>query len=198
MNLVEIFLLGVALSLDAFAVSLTLGFVSGKTTHSQKIRYLEIIGIFHFLMISAGWFIGENVSKLITRYDHWIAFILLAFIGVNMIREGLQPPKKEESPKYQLLSLKNTIMFGFVLSIDALISGFTLGMIKIDIVNASQFINILITAAIVGFCAATISASAIMIGKKSSSCLGAKAEIFGGIILIIMGLKILLQHLFFS
>lgn len=198
MNLVEIFLLGVALSLDTFAVSLTLGFVSGKTTHSQKVRYLGVIGLFHFLMITAGWFVGENVSRLITRYDHWVAFILLAFIGANMIREGLQSPKKEENQEFQLLSFKNTMLFGLALSIDALISGFTLGMVKIDIAHASQFVNMLITATIVGFCAASISASAIMIGKKSSSCLGAKAEIFGGIILILMGVKILIEHLFFS
>ena len=81
-------LLGIALSLDTFAVSLTLGLLADRTTHRQKVRFLVVIGLFHFLMIVIGWFMGETVSRLIADYDHWIAFGLLLFIGGKMIQEG--------------------------------------------------------------------------------------------------------------
>ena len=89
MNLLAILLLGIALSLDTFAVSLTLGLLADRTTHRQKVRFLVVIGLFHFLMIVIGWFMGETVSRLIADYDHWIAFGLLLFIGGKMIQEGL-------------------------------------------------------------------------------------------------------------
>ena len=79
MNLLAILLLGIGLSLDTFAVSLTLGFVCDRTTRHEKIRFLIVIGLFHFLMILFGWLIGANISRLIAAYDHWIAFGLLAF-----------------------------------------------------------------------------------------------------------------------
>lgn len=87
MGLLGVLLLGVGLSLDTFAVSLSLGF-AGCTTHRQRMRFLIVIGIFHFLMIMAGWFLGENVSRLIADYDHWVAFGLLAII---------LPPKENRS-----------------------------------------------------------------------------------------------------
>ena len=89
MNLLAILLLGIALSLDTFAVSLTLGLLADRTTHGQKVRFLVVIGLFHFLMIVIGWFMGETVSRLIADYDHWIAFGLLLFIGGKMIQERL-------------------------------------------------------------------------------------------------------------
>ena len=160
MNLAAILLLGIGLSLDTFAVSLTLGFVSERTTRREKVRFLIVIGLFHFLMILAGWLFGANVSRLIADYDHWIAFFLLAFLGVKMIREGLSAVQDDEVD-CDLLSLRNTLMFGIALSIAAF----------------------------------SISATGILIGKHVSSKLGSKAEIFGGAILILIGLKVLYDHL---
>lgn len=193
MNLLAILLLGIGLSLDTFAVSLTLGFVCDRTTRREKIRFLIVIGLFHFLMILFGWLIGANISRLIAAYDHWIAFGLLAFLGIKMIREGLS--SKEEKLNCNMLSLRNTLMFGVALSIDALISGFSLGLVRVNLFEGSPLGNILVAGTIIGMTALIISAIGILIGKSVSSKLGSKAEIFGGVILILIGLKVLFDHL---
>ena len=92
MSLLAVLLLGIGLSLDTFAVSLTLGLAAGRTTYRQKARFLAVIGLFHFAMILAGWFMGETVSRLIAAYDHWIAFGLLAFIGGLFIEKSKGQP----------------------------------------------------------------------------------------------------------
>ena len=194
MGFISILLLGVGLSLDTFAVSPTLGFAAERTSRAQKIRFLAVIGLFHFLMILGGWLLGENVSRLIAAYDHWIAFGLLAFLGVRMIRSGLSGQDNDEVD-CDLLSLRNTLMFGIALSIDALISGFSLGLVKVALLESSQWLNILLAAALIGLTASTLSTVGILLGKKVSSHLGSKAEIFGGIILILIGLKVLADHL---
>jgi len=172
MNLLAILLLGIALSLDTFAVSLTLGLLADRTTHRQKVRFLVVIGLFHFLMIVIGWFMGETVSRLIADYDHWIAFGLLLFIGGKMIQEGLSARGDSVSGS-DLLSLRNTLLLGIALSIDALITGFTIGLVQVRLFAGCQLGN----------------------GRKASSRLGAKAEVFGGLILIAIGTRILLEHL---
>ena len=193
MKLLAILLLGIGLSLDTFAVSLTLGFVCDRTTRREKIRFLIVIGLFHFLMILIGWLIGANVSRLIAAYDHWIAFGLLAFLGIKMIREGVS--SKEEEVNCHMLSLRNTLMFGVALSIDALISGFSLGLVRVNLFEGSPLGNTLLAGTIIGMTALIISAIGILIGKSVSSRLGSKAEIFGGVILILIGLKVLFDHL---
>ena len=193
MNLLAILLLGIALSLDTFAVSLTLGLLADRTTHRQKVRFLVVIGLFHFLMIVIGWFMGETVSRLIADYDHWIAFGLLLFIGGKMIQEGLSARGDSVSGS-DLLSLRNTLLLGIALSIDALITGFTIGLVQVRLFAGCQLGNVL-AAALIGLSALVISAAGIGIGRKASSRLGAKAEVFGGLILIAIGTRILLEHL---
>ena len=191
MNLLAILLLGIALSLDTFAVSLTLGLLADRTTHRQKVRFLVVIGLFHFLMIVIGWFMG---SRLIADYDHWIAFGLLLFIGGKMIQEGLSARGDSVSGS-DLLSLRNTLLLGIALSIDALITGFTIGLVQVRLFAGCQLGNVLAAALIIGLSALVISAAGIGIGRKASSRLGAKAEVFGGLILIAIGTRILLEHL---
>ena len=194
MNLLAILLLGIALSLDTFAVSLTLGLLADRTTHRQKVRFLVVIGLFHFLMIVIGWFMGETVSRLVADYDHWIAFGLLLFIGGKMIQEGLSARGDSVSGS-DLLSLRNTLLLGIALSIDALITGFTIGLVQVRLFAGCQLGNVLAAALIIGLSALVISAAGIGIGRKASSRLGAKAEVFGGLILIAIGTRILLEHL---
>ena len=147
MGLLGVLLLGVGLSLDTFAVSLSLGF-AGCTTHRQRMRFLIVIGIFHFLMIMAGWFLGENVSRLIADYDHWVAFGLLAIVGGKMIKEGLSA-EGESVNCNDLLSLRNTLLLGVALSIDALITGFSLGMVKIRLFDGPPLGNTLLAALLI-------------------------------------------------
>ncbi len=194
MSLLAVLLLGIGLSLDTFAVSLTLGLAAGRTTYRQKARFLAVIGLFHFAMILAGWFMGETVSRLIAAYDHWIAFGLLAFIGGKMIRDGWRPEENGLS-QGDLLSLRNTLLLGVALSLDALIVGFSFGLVKVALFDGSQAGNVSLAAAIVGLSAFAISAAGIVLGRKASSKLGGKAEIFGGIILIAIGIRTLVEHL---
>ena len=168
MNLLAILLLGIALSLDTFAVSLTLGLLADRTTHRQKVRFLVVIGLFHFLMIVIGWFMGETVSRLIADYDHWIAFGLLLFIGGKMIQEGLSARGDSVSGS-DLLSLRNTLLLGIALSIDALITGFTIGLVQVRLFAGCQLGNVLAAALIIGLSALVISAAGIGIGRKASS-----------------------------
>ena len=184
MNLLAILLLGIALSLDTFAVSLTLGLLADRTTHRQQLRFLVVIG----------WFMGETVSRLIADYDHWIAFGLLLFIGGKMIQEGLSARGDSVSGS-DLLSLRNTLLLGIALSIDALITGFTIGLVQVRLCAGCQRGDVLAAALIIGLSALVISAAGIGIGRKASSRLGAKAEVFGGLILIAIGTRILLEHL---
>ena len=194
MSLLAVLLLGIGLSLDTFAVSLTLGLAAGRTTYRQKARFLAVIGLFHFAMILAGWFMGETVSRLIAAYDHWIAFGLLAFIGGKMIRDGWRPEENSLS-QGDLLSLRKTLLLGVALSLDALIVGFSFGLVKVALFDGSQAGNVSLAAAIVGLSAFAISAAGIVLGRKASSKLGGKAEIFGGIILIAIGIRTLVEHL---
>ena len=194
MSLLAVLLLGIGLSLDTFAVSLTLGLAAGRTTYRQKARFLTVIGLFHFAMILAGWFMGETVSRLIAAYDHWIAFGLLAFIGGKMIRDGWRPEENSLS-QGDLLSLRNTLLLGVALSLAALIVGFSFGLVKVALFDGSQAGNVSLAAAIVGLSAFAISAAGIVLGRKASSKLGGKAEIFGGIILIAIGIRTLVEHL---
>lgn len=194
MSLLAVLLLGIGLSLDTFAVSLTLGLAAGRTTYRQKARFLTVIGLFLFAMILAGWFMGETVSRLIAAYDHWIAFGLLAFIGGKMIRDGWRPEENGLS-QGDLLSLRNTLLLGVALSLDALIVGFSFGLVKVALFDGSQAGNVSLAAAIVGLSAFAISAAGIVLGRKASSKLGGKAEIFGGIILIAIGIRTLVEHL---
>ncbi len=194
MSLIAVLLLGIGLSLDTFAVSLTLGLAAEKTTRRQKARFLVVIGLAHFAMILAGWFMGETLSRVISVYDHWIAFVLLAFVGSKMIREGWTAGSDDISDS-DLLSLRNTLLLGVALSLDALITGFSLGLVKVAIYDGSQAGNVLLAALLIGLSAFSISAAGLGLGRKVSSKLGGKAEIFGGIILIAIGIRILIEHL---
>lgn len=194
MNLIGVLLLGVGLSLDSFAVSLSLGFACERISQFQKMRFLVVIGLAHFLMILSGWFMGEQASRLIARYDHWIAFGLLLFLGLRMIREGRRSAQHPVECS-QMLSFRRTFLLGIALSIDALITGFSLGLVTVDIVEGSQGLNILLTALIIGLLAYAISAVAIYFGRKIMPRTGPEAEVFGGVILVLIGIGVLLDHL---
>lgn len=194
MNTVGIILLGIGLSLDTFAVSLSLGFAGGSIPRGRKVRYLLLIGLFHTLMILLGWLMGENMSRIVAAYDHWISFLLLALLGGKMIYEGFTC-EEEKPAQASLLSLRNTILLSLALSIDALISGFSLGLVDVSVVESSVYLNMAVASLIVGFCALVISAAGMFIGKKASPHMGCRAEIFGGIILIAIGVRVLLEHI---
>ncbi len=180
MSIIELFVLAVGLSMDAFAVSICKGLSLGKT----KVKHMCIAGAwfggFQALMPLIGYFLGSFFSDLITKYDHWIAFILLIFIGGNMIREAFGEEEKVDAS----MSAKNMLLLAIATSIDALAVGVTFAFLKVSIIPAVSFIGVV-----------TFTCSAI--GVKLGSIFGAKyqskAQITGGVILIIIALKILLE-----
>lgn len=185
MSLVELFILAVGLSMDAFAVSICKGLAIEKI----DIKKMAIVGLyfgaFQAAMPFIGYILGVRFQDSITAIDHWIAFILLSVIGGNMIKEAMD---KEEGDADASLKFKTMLILAVATSIDALAVGVTFAFLKVDIVPAVSFIGII-----------TLILS--MLGVKIGNVFGikykSKAELAGGIILILMGIKILIQHLFF-
>ncbi|MBE6750287.1 MAG: manganese efflux pump [Ruminococcaceae bacterium] len=187
MGLLELLILSIGLSMDACAVSIC----NGLSTKKVKLKHMAISGLwfggFQALMPLIGYFLGATFEKYVTAVDHWIAFVLLGAIGVNMIREALS--NEEEIGKADF-SCKTMFPMAIATSIDALAIGITFALLPdVNIVAAVSFIG-----------ATTFILSAL--GVKLGHIFGAKyksgAEFAGGAILIILGIKILVEHLFFS
>lgn len=184
MGLLELFILAVGLSMDAFAVSVC----KGLSTQKLKAKHYLIIGAwfggFQALMPTIGYFLGSTFEKYITSVDHWVAFILLAIIGGNMIREGCS---MEDGKANDSFSFKTMIVLAVATSIDALAVGITFALLPdVNIVAAVSFI---------GVTTFIISAIGLKVGNIFGLKYKSKAEIAGGIILILIGTKILLEHL---
>lgn len=185
MDLFTLFTLAVGLSMDAFAVAICKGLALRKFS----LKNAAIIGLwfggFQGLMPLIGYILGVQFKSRITAIDHWIAFFLLGFIGVNMIKEAMS---KEEEPADASLSAKNMLLLAIATSIDALAVGVTFAFLSVQIIPAVSFIGV-----------TTFLLS--MVGVKVGSVFGtrykSKAEFAGGIILILLGIKILIEHLFF-
>ena len=183
MDLLSLFLIAVGLSMDAFAVSVC----KGLATPKYKLKYSMICGAwfggFQALMPAVGYLLGVNFKKYITAIDHWIAFVLLALIGFNMIREALKNDDEVADPSF---TAKSMSLLAVATSIDALAIGITFAFLDVNIVAAVLFI---------GVCTFVISAAGVKIGSAFGTRFKSKAEIAGGAILIILGLRILVEHL---
>ena len=183
MDLLSLFLIAVGLSMDAFAVSVC----KGLATPKYKLKYSMICGAwfggFQALMPAVGYLLGVNFKKYITAIDHWIAFVLLALIGFNMIREALKNDDEGADPSF---TAKSMSLLAVATSIDALAIGITFAFLDVNIVAAVLFI---------GVCTFVISAAGVKIGSAFGTRFKSKADIAGGAILIILGLRILVEHL---
>ena len=183
MGLLELFILAVGLSMDAFAVSVCKGLAMPKIT----VKKAAVVGIwfggFQALMPALGYLLGSQFKYSITAIDHWIAFILLGIIGGNMIREACSGECEKENDS---LDIKTMFLLAVATSIDALAVGITFAFLKVNIAAAVSFI---------GVTTFVISAAGVKIGNIFGTKYKSKAELAGGIILILLGLKILLEHL---
>lgn len=184
MGWIELFLIAVGLSMDAFAVSVCKGLAMRRCTPGKAGIVGLYFGGFQALMPLAGYFLGVQFRSVITSVDHWIAFILLAIIGGNMVREALGPEDCETTDAS--LDVRNMLALSIATSIDALAVGVTFAFLQVDIVPAVCFIGV------VTF---TLSAAGVKIGNIFGTRFKSKAELFGGVILILIGAKILLEHL---
>lgn len=185
MGVWELLLIAVGLSMDAFAAALCKGMgMKNRTPHHSAVIAL-FFGGFQALMPLLGWLLGKQFEKYITTVDHWVAFGLLAFIGGKMIYEVFQ---KDTCPREggEKLNLKELLMLAIATSIDALAVGITFAFLQVKIIPAIS---------LVGVTTFVISYLGVFIGYRCGSKLKSKAELVGGLVLILIGVKILLEHL---
>lgn len=185
MGLIELFLIAVGLSMDAFAVSVCKGLAMPKCTFKKAAIVGLWFGGFQALMPAIGYILGAQFQEAIASIDHWIAFVLLALIGGNMIHEALDNDEEEADAS---LDVKAMFLLAVATSIDALAIGITFAFLKVNIIPAVCFIGIVTFI---------ISFAGVKIGNIFGARYKNKAEIVGGVILILLGLKILLEHLGF-
>lgn len=183
MSFIDIFLIGVALSMDAFAVSICKGLSVEKVEPKHLLTVGIYFGGFQALMPLVGFLLGFKFEKFIVSVDHWIAFILLALIGGNMIKEALSGDEDEHDASF---SFRTMIPLAVATSIDALAVGISFAFLGVDIVEA---------AVLIGITTFVLSGVGVYVGNIFGAKYKSKAEIVGGVVLILIGLKILFEHL---
>ena len=184
MSFFEIFMIGVGLSMDAFAVAICKGLNMRKLDKVQTLVIAFFFGGFQALMPFVGWLLGKQFEAYITSFDHWIAFVLLVLIGANMIREALSKEEAEEANAS--LAFKTMLLMAVATSIDALAVGITFAFLSVHIVPA---------ALTIGATTFLLSAAGVKVGSVFGLRYKKRAEIAGGVILCLLGVKILLEHL---
>lgn len=183
MGILEIVLISIGLAMDAFAVAVCKGLSMKKMEWKKAVIVAFYFGGFQALMPAIGFFLGVSFEELVTKVDHWIAFILLGIIGINMIKEAFD---KEKETINDSIDIKTMIVLAIATSIDALAVGITFAFLKVDLLTAVTLIGVITFA---------LSLIGVKIGNKFGDKYERKSELIGGIILILMGVKILLEHL---
>ena len=183
MGFPELFVLAVGLSMDAFAVAVC----KGLSIRGLMPRHAVIVGLwfgaFQALMPAIGWLLGASFADRIAAVDHWIAFVLLAFIGGGMIKEALGREDEDCDPSLAPLTM---LVLAVATSIDALAVGVTFAFLRVAILPA---------VTLIGVCTFVISAAGVKVGNVFGTRYKSKAELFGGVVLVLIGVKILLEHL---
>lgn len=184
MHFIELVLIALGLTFDTLAVSVSAGLTIHRLNFFQAFRIAFVFALFHAIMPFFGWIGGREIEKLIRDYNHWIAFSLLAAIGLKMIFDALHAHKDRK-----VNPLLKTVLFGLALatSIDAFVVGISLAFVKV---------NILLAMIIFGVVTGIVSMTGMRLGRQMSSRSGRKVEIAGGLILILIGCKVLAEHLF--
>lgn len=183
MGIIEILLIGIGLAMDAFAVSVCKGLSMKKMDWKKAIIIAVYFGVFQAIMPTIGYLLGSAFESFITNIDHWIAFILLALIGVNMIKDSFDNEEEKINDK---IDFKSMLILAIATSIDALAVGITFAFFDV---------NLLLAVSIIGIITFALSILGVKIGNRFGDKFQNKAEFTGGIILILIGLKILLEHL---
>lgn len=185
MSVLDIVLIGIGLAMDCFAVAICYGLATDKPRWSGILRMAAFFGGFQGLMPLIGWLAGLTFKSYMASIDHWIAFSLLGFIGLKMIVEALRKKQDAESGlSYEKLSV--LVSLSIATSIDALIIGMGFAFLEIHILTAVLLIALI---------SAIFTVIGVFLGKRFGKFLGKKAEILGGVVLLGIGLKILLEHL---
>lgn len=185
MQFVTILLLSIGLAMDAFAVSLGIGTADEIKTRRGKIRLAFHFGIFQAGMTALGWVIGDTIVRYIMNVDHWIAMALLGYVGFNLIRSGVK--KDEPAFKQDPSTGRTLVLLSVATSIDAFAVGLSIVFLKIPI---------LLSIAAIGVVACLLSAVGLFAGTRLGETFGKRMEILGGLILIGIGIRVVITHLF--
>jgi len=183
MDLWTVFFIAVGLGVDAFSVAISIGASSIKKSWPPVLRLASAFGIFQLIMPLLGWLAGQTVVNIISDYDHWVAFALLAVVGGKMIKEGFEEEKEEKKDRTKGWPL---LLLSLATSIDALAVGFSFSLLRT---------NIFFPALIIGIVCFLMTVIGMFFGKALAKLFGRKVEIFGGLVLLAIGIKILVDHL---
>ena len=190
MILIELIILAITLSFDTFAVSISGGIQMPKLDIKKRGLIVSFFSVFQASFLFIGWLIAESFSGYIVNWDHWIALLILCYLGIKMIRESLS--KDEDDNITSIVNIKKLTVLSIATSIDAIAVGASLAFIQLS--NIKVYLLVLITL--------IITALASFIGLKSGQKLGDKvgkrAELIGGIVLILIGIKVWSEHIFFA
>ena len=186
-SIFEIVLISIGLAMDAFGVSIGKGLTMPVGENGRKVTLAFLFGLFQFLMPLIGWLIGRQFIDVISDWDHWIIFGLLGYLGIAMIREGLSDDDDDdEDDDKQFLGVWEMVMLSVATSLDAMAVGLTFAFLPLNVWEASTMIGIITFG---------ISLIGVYLGKFMGQFVGKYADIVGGGVLILIGTKILLQHL---
>ncbi len=187
MEILTLFLVALGLCFDSFAVSISCGVARTKIDFFPATRIAFVLAIFQAVMPLIGWVVGVRLAEMVKEADHWIAFGLLLILGLKMIVDSIRSSDKPTD--FDPLNIRVMVMMALATSIDALIVGVSFGTLHY---------NIWLAMGIIGFTTFVVAMLGILFGKKTGNRFGKRMEIVGGLILAGIGLKILLQHLYFS
>jgi putative Mn2+ efflux pump MntP len=185
MDILSLAVVAVALAMDAFAVALATGLSLPQLNGRQLFRFSFHFGLFQGLMPILGWLAGTSLRLKIEDYDHWLAFALLCFVGVNMLRDACSSDEGRERTEDPTRGL-SLVLLSIATSIDALAVGLSLSLLGITIWTP---------ALVIGLTAAALTLCGMLLGRRLASAWGKRVEIFGGLLLIGIGSKILIEHL---
>jgi putative Mn2+ efflux pump MntP len=184
LDVISLLLLAVGLSMDVLSVSAVTGFGLGKLSSKQMLRLAAAFGSFHVFMPILGWLAGSTIVDLISIYDHWAAFLLLALVGGKMLIEGVRGGEKVDVDS--ILVFKSLLLFSVAVSIDSVAVGLSFSLEKVAI---------LVPALVIGATAFVVTYIGVYLGNKTGHWLGKWSQVIGGVILFGIRLRVLLTHL---
>ena len=188
MTLLEIFLIGIGLSMDAFAVAICKGLAMPDRVHKKSALLIALyFGVFQAAMPALGWLLGSQFARYVTRFAPWIAFALLSWIGGSMIRES-RAPEGEEQPSDGQVRHRELFLLAIATSIDALAVGVTFSMVELSV-------SVWLAVTLIGCTTFLISLCGVFVGNVFGARYKNQAEFVGGVILLLIGVKLLLEHL---
>lgn len=185
LDYLAIFLIALGLAMDASAVALGVGFALKRFRPRPFFRLSFHFGLFQGLMPILGWLAGSTVEPYIASFDHWIAFALLAYVGTNMVRAGLSSEEEDEIVKDPTRGSR-LVMLSIATSIDALAVGLSLGMLRV---------SIWVPSLVIGVVAAACTLIGLCVGQRCGAALGRRMEVVGGVVLFVIGARIVCQHI---